>query len=464
MHLLMLINVFAHASYVGYDGWGFIFYIGELSLGHLPTREQTMEFFTPPLPFAAPALAMRLFGLNILQAAKIAQVMQLFVSMGTVCCLVRLCNRIGMDRVGTFFTLLLLAVRPVYSRTFAMVRGEPWVLFFIILMLDRITLIWFEDRMHWKEAIWLGVFLGLGLLGRHWMIFTVPMLFVVGGVAYWKLPSRRKETVRIVFLSLLVGFIISSWFFFHLKLTTGSFSGFPRTPSKSFALNNVPDGFFTDLAFWDLMNRPRRPHLNSKVWPVMYAETFGDYACYFAVYFQEKQTGEYIAFFRVVRAKKNLSELPAKMERYTTNVNTIMPYMALAMRVSLFPCLLLIAGFCFSGWRMFFVRQLPDADRRVRLLLLIYSVLFLTTIMGYGWFLVMFSYDYGDTIKPTYILHVFPFIVLCGGWMMQTLTKCWPRLGVALLVWLCATWVMLLPMMISRHGVLQSWFDFLEVG
>lgn len=464
MHGMMFLNAAMHPAYVGYDGQAFMEYITALSGGHLPTYEMTPEYFSPPLPFVLPALLMRVLGLTVLEAAKIAQFTQVLASMGAIWFLIRLCRRVSLGSVATFTAVALLAMLPVYYRTFAMVRGEPWVFLFVMMMLDRMVVIWLENRANWKQAVLLGVILGLGLLSRHWMIFTVPMLLMTGLVVCWKQPARRIAAVRVMGLSLLVAFVISGWFFLHLKMNHGSFTAFNRPGAKQFALSNHPRSFYMDLALGDLMTHPRRPHLANKFWPTMYADTFGDYWCYFVMYIRERQKDEYIPVFRL-RSNISIESLPDYNERIETNIISALPYMARVMRVSLYPAMLMAVGLVYVLIRLARDRGLPGEDQPARLLLLMYCLLVATTALGYGWFLIAYApNNQGDTIKPTYILHVFPFLTMGVGLLVQWVFSRWMRVGMALLAMLVPVWVYCLPMMLSHHGILRGLMQRIEGG
>lgn len=456
---LVLLNAIVHASYRGYDSIAFMINIDILSQGQLPYPSRTPQFFSPPLPFVIPALARHYLDLSIHSAAKIGQWVQFLLSIGVTFYLLKMCRQVGFKKSATFCTLLFLGLLPVYYRTFAMVRGEPWVLFFLILAMNQMVAIFLNQQAKTWRIVLLGIFLGLGLLSRQWAIFFVPVLFGVGGIAFVKRPRWRWLAFKSVSLSLLVAFVMSSWFYFHLKAEYGKFSAFNRQPAESFSLRNQPASFYFDLSFKELMTHPQRPSFSNRFWPVMYADAFGDYWGYFSVYVYEFKKDYYWPMFWLIR---NGGE---EKLRYIvkTNLSSISPYLGRVARVSLFPAVIFIAGFIYVLIHLCRPHGLFDWHQPLGQFLLMYLLLALVTMLGYGWFLIMYpNLKKGDTIKPTYILQVFPFFAMCAGCLMGQIQEKWPRLYKGLLVILAMVAIHNLPVMVSHAGMLRPFFDWLH--
>ena len=457
INAIVLLNAIVHASYRGYDSIAFMININILSQGQLPYPPRTMEFFSPPLPFAIPALVRHWFDLSIHEAAKVGQLVQVFLSLGVTFYILKICRRVGFTKSVTFCTLLFFGILPVYYRTFAMVRGEPWVLFFIVLALNQMVAIFLEQQAKTWRIVLLGIFLGLGLLSRQWAIFFVPVLLGVGSIAFIKRPAWRWLAFKSASLSLLIAFLISSWFYFHLKSEHGSFSAFNRPGAESFSLQNQPASFYFDLSFKELMTHPQRPDFSNRFWPVMYADTFGDYWGYFAVYVYNFKKDYYWPMFLFTR-KGGEEKLSHTIQ---TNVSSISSYLARVAKVSLLPAIIFFAGFIYVLIRLCQPRGLLGWHKPAGQFLLMYLFLVLVTMVGYGWFLIMYpNLKKGDTIKPTYILHVFPFFAMCAGCLMGQIQEKWPRAYKGLLVILAMVALHNLPVMISHTGMLRPFFDW----
>jgi hypothetical protein len=461
INALVLLNAFVHAPYAGYDAGPFMANIVALSHGQLPTREQSIEFFSPPLPFALPALVRGCKWGSLRQAANVGQFSQVLLSLGMTYLLLKLCRRVKLGRTTTFCTLVFLGTLPVYYRTFAMVRGEPWVIFFMILSLNMMVGIFIERQQVGFRTVILGVSIGLGLLARQWMIFIVPVLLITAVLASWQGSDwqQRWRIMRPVAVSLMIGFVISSWFFFHLKQQYGSFRAFNRTPAPRSALSNQPLSFYMDMACADLFSRPRRPYLDNRFWPTMYADTFGDYRGHFLIYLYDEQTRIYRPLFLYLDHQHRLDDKP----QFQSNYESIVPYLARVMKMSLLPAMLLGMGFLYVLVNVMRPRSELHFRQPSGMMLSMYMMLFLTTMVGYGWFLIAYpNLEKGDTIKPTYILHVFPFLAMCAGCLMGRIRQFNPWVYRVLLVLVLLVAVHNLASMVSHIGPMKDYFGWLE--
>ena len=121
---IMLTDVLLHDPYVAYDAQEHVRYERTLSKFRLPTAEDSGEFFVPPLPYVVPAL-LQATGLSNWWVAKSGQLVNLFYSIGLCLCILRICRLIDPESVSLqFWSLALLAIVPVYYKTFSMMRGD----------------------------------------------------------------------------------------------------------------------------------------------------------------------------------------------------------------------------------------------------------------------------------------------------------------------------------------------------
>lgn len=130
---IVLWNAVLHHPGVGYDAYAHLDYVATLAAGRLPTADDTRQFFAAPLPYLVPA-ALHAAGVPLGVAAKAGQLVAVPVSLALTFLVVELGRRL---RPGSAFlggaSLLLLGMLPVYYKSFAMLRGEPYVALFTLL-------------------------------------------------------------------------------------------------------------------------------------------------------------------------------------------------------------------------------------------------------------------------------------------------------------------------------------------
>ncbi|MCA9962551.1 MAG: hypothetical protein KC443_26135, partial [Anaerolineales bacterium] len=315
---IVFYNALFHNPRTGYDADAHIMYMGTLSGGQLPSREQTYEYFSPPLPYIIPALSFRHFSrYPVLRteaelSVKFAQLSQWLLSIGVTLLLLRFCERLRPKNVNfKLAALAFLGVLPVYYKTFAFMRGEPWVLFFGLLAAYEFLAFLQEYRQQprlYGRALRIGLWLGLAIMSRQWAIFLVTAVAVVILREIWVYARAKAEQgnapsllerVHLPFwgavaLMALVTMLVGGWFFVHLYLTTGRFTAFNETAQAQFSLANQPASFYTDLALDKLFSDPVRPALPNKFWPQFYAEMWGDYFAYFLVSGWDSHAEEYV--------------------------------------------------------------------------------------------------------------------------------------------------------------------------
>jgi hypothetical protein len=131
---IVLANAILHDPTIGYDALDYFKYIEILSTGRFPTPPETREFFSPPLPFIFPSLLVTLFHVDILVAAKLAQLSNVLLSIGVTVTLIKVCNIIQQNSSSLrIASLAFLGILPVYYKSMAFVRGEPYSIFLAVL-------------------------------------------------------------------------------------------------------------------------------------------------------------------------------------------------------------------------------------------------------------------------------------------------------------------------------------------
>jgi len=410
---LVLVNACLHDPRIGYDSLDHLNYIQALSRLRLVTPQDSYEFFSPPLPYAIPALFLALTKLDVFWAAKLAQFVNVFLSIGLTWYLLKVCQLIDPNSPALKLgTLVFLGILPVYYKSFAFVRGEPFVAFFAVLVLYYSLLMFLHrERLTTVNAIILGLAMGLAILARQWGVFLIPpvfLLFIFLGIGS---SGLRLKIFKIICLLGALIVIVNAWFYGSLYLKYGSFSAFNRESASHFSLRNQPLEFYIKLSPQLLFHKPIRPGFPNQFWPIFYSEVWGDYWGYFTVYGRDTRDSTFLTGSDLERILSKGS--PNWLE---TNYKTIGAYLGRVNLVSIFPSTLALVALLLAVKGIFPRRakggRLAQHSAPVLFLLLLIGA----TLAGYFWFLIMYpNIGKGDTIKANYVLQVFPFIAILVG-------------------------------------------------
>jgi len=412
INTIVLINALRHDPLIGYDAPGHLRYIQALAGGSLPTVDQTGEFFSPPLPYVIGACATAWWGASVAEAGKAAQLFQVLVSLLTTYSLLALGREMGPGEGRTrLYALVLLGMLPVYYKSFAMVRGEPYVALMAVLAallwLRLTTSVWRWER----DAVVLGVVLGLAALSRQWAFMLFPALLVHGALVASKDRSRWCRHLAALAVACVVAAVVGGWFYLSLLARHGTIMAFNRPGAPSFSLRNQPVSFYLGTGNGKLFRDPLRPSFPNQLVPQLYSETWGDYGGYFIWWGRRSADGGLLTGKRVARLLER-HPAPAWLR---TNRDTIGPFLGRVNLVSLLPSALGLAGLamgCISLLR-FTIRRVPAPEDGHHALLVLMVGAFLA---GYLWFLIMHpSPGAGDTIKATYVLHAFPLLAMLAA-------------------------------------------------
>ena len=418
INTIVLINALRHDPFIGYDAAGHLRYIQALAGGSLPTVDQTGEFFSPPLPYAIGACAMAWWGASVAEAGKAAQLFQVLVSLLTTYFLLVLAREVRPDHGRTrLYALALLGMLPVYYKSFAMVRGEPYVALMAVLSVVLWLRLTTSVEKWVRGAVALGVVLGLAALSRQWAFMLFPALLVHGALVASKDRSRWCRYLAALAVACAVSALVGGWFYLSLHARHSTILAFNRPGAPSFSLRNQPASFYLGTGNGKLFRDPLRPSFPNQLVPQLYSETWGDYGGYFIWWGRHGADGGLLTGMRVARLLER-HPAPAWLR---TNRDTVGPYLGRVNLVSLLPSALGLAGLsmgCVSLLR-FIVRRVPAPEDGHHALLVVVIGAFLA---GYLWFLIMHpSTGAGDTIKATYMLQAFPPLAVLAASLLDRL-------------------------------------------
>lgn len=445
--VIALYNAFLHNPQIGYDADDYAAYIESLSQGHLPNRGDNDEFFTPPLPFVIPALIKTLTKAPIDIILKVAQLINVLIALGSAWVAMRISDELtGGSAVSRTLTLLFLASLPIYYKTHALVRAEPYLMLLILLYTHRLIQLNKEGVNIQSVSIQSGVFLGLVILSRQWGILILPAVAIYALLLILRRPDRRSELIRGFALSGLIAFALSGWFYLSLLHRYGSLTAFNRDPVERFSLRNKPASFYIGTGNGLLFSDPVRDGFDNQLLPILYSETWGDYWVYFVVYGVDTRSSQPIqgGLFALALEKEGAQTW------LQTNRFQIGPYLGRVNLVSLIPTAVCVVSFLIASWALLRGKLFgQDLLTNTPPLLLFISII-LTTLLGYLWFLIQYPSTDGDTIKATYILQIFPFLALLIGSVGDKFMRIWPRAIAIIILLLIIVWIHNIPAMLTN--------------
>jgi hypothetical protein len=447
---VVLLNACLHDPTVGYDAPSHIRYFEVLSTLRWPRPPEVYEFFSPPLPYAFPALLVGAFGLSPWWAAKCAQFLNVALSVILTRSLLRLCDsmRPGDPRFG-LTALLCLAIVPAYYRTFAFFRGEPFVATVGVLA-AREAFDMIQRGVPRHGAARLGGFLGLAALSRQWgfgLWAGTASFLLVQAIAR---ADRRNELARSLATSIVIASLVAGGFYLYLIRSYGTPKAFNRLPASTLALGNQPSTFYLGLDLGALVRDPIRPSSPNRLPTILYADFWGDYWAYFVVYARDVERGCYLFGADFEAATTNEPE-PTGIE---SNRRALAGYLGRNDLLGLLPSALflvgLIAGACQVGPILRGSARSREADGR-----LLSALLVLASLALFLWFLIMYPdpTEEGDTVKASYMIQCVPFLALLGG---DRLTRIGDRSSLGLPLALVGLGLILahnLPAAVTRYVV-----------
>jgi hypothetical protein len=415
MNGIVLFNARFHAPWVGYDANAHMSYIKALAGFKLVSPAESGEFFSPPLPYFFPALLYAITGKLVL-AGKFAQLMNVVVSLLLTGFLLKTCGLLSSRPWLKTATLAFLGILPVYYRSFAFVRGEPYIALFAVIILYFTVLVFIRKRFTLFNVISLGLAMGGAALSRQWGILLIPAVLLFGLTQWISYRGHRNAILRSVSIILVISFLGSGWFYGMLKYRYGAYTAFSGRPANSFSLGNQPSPFFTGWGNGQLFDNPVSPRFSNQFFPVFYSEVWGDYWGFFVNYGNRTNVTKFVNGYDLHPIYLGGSPLPCVEYDYFRGGR----YLGYVNLVSLFPTFLVISAVIASLFRIFRRKRkgLLESRRNELEQFLLLSIIM--TLGGYFWFLISYpSPGSGNTIKATYVLQILPFVALLAGIFLE---------------------------------------------
>ncbi len=457
INLLVLANNFLHNPEVGYDAQEHLDYISTLH-NHLPTVNDTAEYYSPPLPYFLPSLVDKV----CLQSnptgncqfidGKFAQFINLLLSIGITLILLKLAELLKPG--NEFFKISLLSflgILTVYYKTFAQVRGEPYVAFFVVLITYQIArLVKSSSLSWWKETIALGLSMGALDLSRQWGIFLLPAILALALLIFIKNRSKGLEIGRIILPAFVIAFFASGWFYLHNYLAYGSLTPF-NISHQGFSFSNEPPSFYSKgFNNPDLYTSPVRGTFNNEFVPTFYSETWGDYWGYWVFIREPTLSLPYMTNrpkINTTLGPINFAELVPMLHADGDQVTAFLGRVNL---ISLFPTLLLVGGVLAGIYYAFRYLLTSEKDQNQALYsFVLFGLLF--SMAGYMWFLISYPSSRGATIKATYMIQVFMLLPILGAEMLDVFRRLNKYVYVVISLLLLVVFLLNFPVFITRY-------------
>jgi hypothetical protein len=445
INFIVMVNAVIHNPEMGYDAEGHLDYMTTLP-AKLPSFEESTEFFSPPLPYFLPSLAYQgcyqiYADENIVDtrnfdcrkmAGKVAQGINVLLSLGTTYLFLLIADRLRPGK--TNFKLVglgLFGLLTVYYKTFAQVRGEPYVAFFCLLAVFFLMALFQEKRLSWKNAIGFGLILGFLILSRQWGFLAFPGILAWVGLVWLHDRPLGLRLGKFMGLSFAVSLVVGGWFYLYLYSNYGSFTAFNQE-RQSFSFSNKPHSFYrsTGLADQQLFKDPLRPRFDNQFLPSLYSDLWGDYW----------------GFFVYIRDNSYLGSVGLG------NRTEMAPYLGRVNLAAVIPSLVFLGGALMGiGSLAKAIFQPHKADYRA----LFDSLLLLVMLFSFAGFLYFVitvpNAVQGDTVKATYMIQLFVLLPLLGAEFMDRIAPRFPRLHTLIAISLTLVFIHNLPAMVSRY-------------
>mgnify|MGYP001166844875 FL=1 len=380
---ILIYNILHYNPILGYDAeahFGYVDYFSRYLPNEfrLPSENDTREFFNPPLGYLVPSLA-QVICRNIIDSnnflvecqpiyGKVSQIFQSFMYIATIS--INLYTLKLFNKSNSFVNagyLLIISLFAANYRTFSMIRGEPYILFFLSLFLFIIYKAESTDYvLNLKLVFSAGVIISCIALSRQWgFLLFFPLVFLL----FFR--HKKKQYFKFWLFSSTIGALFSSWFYIGLYQKYGTFTAF-NMKSEGFSFSNQKLSFYIpnieSLEY--LFTKPIRPNLDNQFFSILYSDLWGDYWGYFVFTSRHLDIGR--------------------------NQLLIGDYLARVNIISVITSLIIISFY-------FLVLQKYKSNFFIKYL----NTAVIFSLVGYLLFAISFPTSSGDSIKSTYIIQAF---------------------------------------------------------
>ena len=192
---LLIFNIVKYDPLNGYDAEAHHSYIDFFSMYlpydiKLPNVKDTREFFNPPIPYIFPSIVQvicrnTISSNDIMRACQpiyglYTQIFQSILYLISIYFYLKIFKNIRNDKKLLDFSLLIfVSILVVNYKTFSMIRGEPYIIFFNSIILYRFYKLCSNSFLYKKKDIVIfGLLIGFLALSRQWAFLLFPAYFL----------------------------------------------------------------------------------------------------------------------------------------------------------------------------------------------------------------------------------------------------------------------------------------------
>ena len=274
--VVALWNAFAYPPIGGYDAAEHIAYAralverGELAEGGAS--------YTPPGFYVLAGSAIKVGeALDMHEPERVALLLNAAFALGAACLVLALSRLLFPDRpIVRWAALGFFVCCPVVLKTVAMFHPQP------LAMLLSLLAFWITAHMivrhDYRPRAWiaLAVTLAAAQLVRSVSVWTLGVVLFTLVVAAMAQPEHRRRIRNALVLSAIAAVLVPLPWYIHLQTTTSS-AVFGRSIAVTSFENFWPAAFYVSPGLPDVITHPQREALEPLFFPILYAETWGDY-------------------------------------------------------------------------------------------------------------------------------------------------------------------------------------------
>jgi hypothetical protein len=390
-------NALMFPDLLGYDVEKHRGYIDVLfQRGHIPGREESKEFDTPPGFYAVAGgvkyLAEKLGASDPWAVARALNVVWVLATAVLTLLIARLL--FPGRRFLQLAALAFAALMPAVLKLAAMFHPEPLSLFVSTFALYLAVRMFVRLSFSWLAAALLGVALGAAQLVRGFNLWLVPVVLAGFAAAWLSSSSTRRATLVAALVTLVATALVAGPWYIRQTIRYSNPLIFDRKAPNEPIWDRRPASFYFGLGPRYVFTTPIRPHFLNQMVPTLYSDIWGDYHGYFA------WATDQSAYHGVPPDRTVKGELAAQ------NL------------LGLIPTILAL-----GGWLALLYRSLRRRENFRQPGLLVVALLPLAGLLGFLIFTVSYPSGDGDVLKASYLLTTVPAWAIAFAYALTQLTR-----------------------------------------
>lgn len=282
-----LVAVWNAARYPVGDGYDAVWHerYADFLVHHhaLPTRADTLEYYSPPLYYALAGVADRVgTALGLGEPHRLAVALNVPCVLGTVLLVAALARLLWPRRpwlaVGAAG---FVGLSPALLRVSAMFQPEPLDLLLQTLSLYLAARMLVRRSYGTGAALGLGVALGAAQMVRQFALWALATVATAWLAAAWSREEERRALLRALAVTLAAVVVVAGPWYGWRAVRYGN-AVFDRPQSAKPLWERRPASFYLGSGLPDVFARPYRPHMVDRLWPQTYSDVWGDWYGVFA--------------------------------------------------------------------------------------------------------------------------------------------------------------------------------------